>query len=492
VPWQPHDYQKGAVKFLLEHACGALFMDPGMGKSSITLAAFKFLKKRGLAEKMLVIAPILPCYSVWPGEVSKWTDFEDLKVVVLHGPKKEKLLKEDADIYAINPEGLDWLFQAKREKRLVRGKERTHVTIDLSRVKKLLGPNPILTIDELTKFKNHASGRFKLMKEVLHIFSRRWGLTGSPAANGLLNLFGQCYMLDLGNALGQYITQYRLKYFRTVDKNGFVWVPQPGAEDLIYERLAPLVLRLSGDDHLDLPAVVPNNIKVDLPDDSRRIYNQLEDELITGVADDIVTAKNAGVAAMKCRQIASGGIYITPDIEELVKRPKGLREWYNLHYTKIDAVENLVDELQGQPAIVAYDFGHDLDRLRERFADRERVVFVADVPKAEFRALEAKWNAGKIDLLISHPEPICRGLNLQGAGQHIIWYSLTWDYEVYDQLIRRLRRQGSKHKRIFVHHILARDTIDEAMLWALKAKANGQNRMFDALKELTKQRKRRK
>ena len=490
APWQPHNYQKRMVKFLLEHAAGALFASPGVGKTSVTMAAIKLLKKKGLTGKVWIIAPLRVCHATWPRELKKWTDFKDLTIEVLHGPKKDQALQREADIYVLNPEGLDWLFGAKREKKIVRGRERTVITIDLARAKKILGPNPLLVIDELTKFKSHSSGRFKLMKEVLHLFSRRWGLTGSPAANGLLDLFGQCYMLDQGRSLGQYITHYRTTYFRTVDKQGFVWVPLPGAEERIYERLDPLVMRVAAEDYLELPQLVENIIKIDLPDNVRKIYDALEEDLITGIDSDIIVAKNAAVASMKCRQVASGGLYITPEVEELVKRPKGQREWYDLHWEKVDALEDLVEELQGQPLLVAYDFGHSLARLQERFKGRPRTAFVSEVKPKDFPVLEAQWNNNELDLLFAHPLSIAHGLNMQECGQHVAWLDDTWDYEAYMQFIMRILRQGNKHKRVFVHHIVARDTIDEAMLWSRKSKKKGQDALFAGLQQLAKQRHR--
>ena len=224
TPWKPHNYQKKAVKFLLEHAASALFLDPGLGKTSITLAAIKMLKKKKLLNKVLLIAPLRVCYSVWPKEIEKWTEFNDLKVVVLHGKHKDKALEEDADIYVINPEGLDWLLQVKKEK-TASGK--TKVALDLRRWKQL--GFDTLIVDELSKFKNTNTNRFKSIKLILGTFGRRWGLTGSPASNGLLDLFGQCFVIDQGRTLGPYITHYRMKYFNPT-YDGFGWEIREGAE----------------------------------------------------------------------------------------------------------------------------------------------------------------------------------------------------------------------------------------------------------------------
>lgn len=484
TPWQPHAYQKKAVKFLLEHAASALFLDPGLGKTSITLAAVKLLKQKKVLDKVLLIAPLRVCYSVWPREVEKWTDFGQLKVVVLHGADKEAKLKEDADVYVINPEGLDWLLQAKKTKKVSAktGKVTTTVEVDLRRWKSL--GFDTLVIDELSKFKHTTTNRFKALKLVLNTFRRRWGLTGSPASNGLMDLFGQCYILDQGRTLGPYITHYRMKYFNP-SHDGFSWVIREGAEEEIYERLAPLALRMAANDYLDMPALIENNIRVDLPDDVRRVYDQLEEDLIAKLDEKIVVASTAAAASIKCRQVANGGLYLDPEVQALVKLPKSKREWVNLHHEKIDALADLIDELQGSPLLVAYDFEHDLDRLRERLG--QDVPYIGGGVSAKRSAeLERAWNQGHLPVLLGHPQAMGHGLNLQEVGHHVAWHSMTWDYELYDQFIRRVLRQGNKSKKVFVHHIMARGTIDEVMLTALKSKRKGQNALFDALKKLRK------
>lgn len=488
-PWTPHAYSKKAVKFLLEHACAALFLDPGLGKTSITLAAIKMLKARGLLSKVLVIAPQRVCATVWPKEVKKWEDFNHFRVEILHGPGKDAALAREADIYLINPEGLDWLLQTKKTKVVSAktGKTTTKIEVDVRRFKKL--GFDTLVIDELTKFKHTTSGRFKALKMVHKTFGRRWGLTGSPASNGLLDLFGQCFILDEGRAFGPYITHYREEYFRTVDKNGFVWQPKPGAPERIYERLAPLALRMAAEDFLDMPKVVENNIKLDMPEDARSVYDQLENDLLARVSDKVVVAANSAVASGKCRQVANGGLYLDREVTDMgIALPKkGKREWVDLHTAKVDALEDLVEELQGSPLLVAYDFGHDLARLRARFP---KAVFACDLNMKEFAQLEASWNRGEIPLLFGHPQSIGHGLNLQESGNHVAWHSMTWDFELYDQFIRRVLRQGNTKKKIFVHHFIMRDTIDEIMLYALKSKNKGQQALFAGLQELARRRKR--
>ena len=476
-PWTPHAYQKKAVKFLLEHAASALFLDPGLGKTSITLAAIKLLKQRKLIDKVLLVAPLRVCHAVWPKELQKWTDFNGLRAVVLHGPNKDELLKQDADIYIVNPEGLEWLTQAQVV-RTPSGK--VSVSVDLKRWKKL--GFDTLVIDELTKFKNTNSVRFKMAKLVLGTFGRRWGLTGSPASNGLMDLFGQCYMLDQGRSLGPFITHYRNTYFNP-GYDGFSWVLKEGAEQLIYERLAPLALRMAAEDYIDMPQLVNNIVRVDLPQKAREVYDALEDHLIAQIEERKVRASNAGVASMKCRQVANGGVYLDPEVEALVKLPKGKREWVDLHDVKAEAVADLVEELQGSPVLIAYDFGHDLNRLLDKLG-KDTPYIGGGVNTARSNELEAAWNRGELPVLLGHPQSIGHGLNLQESGYHVIWYSLTWDYELYDQFIRRVWRQGNNSRRVFVHHIVAANTIDEVIYQVLQHKGRGQQALFEGLKKL--------
>lgn len=467
-PYKPHGYQKHAIKFVLNHGAAGLFLDPGLGKTSVMLAAFKELQRQHLVRKMLVIAPLRPAWSVWPGEVQKWTDFTDLSVAVLHGSKKDEIMKRvncgavEPDICVINPEGLDWLIR----------------TINMKSF-----PFDMLVVDESTRFKHANTQRFKTLKILLPKFRRRYILTGSPAPNGLLDLFGQIFILDGGAALGRFITHYRMNYFDPTGYGGYTWVPRPGAEEAIYSRLKPLVLRMSAADYLDLPPYIPNTIRIDLPDKAKKVYEQMETALITQVEEDVLTAANASVASGKCRQIANGGIY---------KADMGGsgRESLEIHEAKLDAVEEILEELGGKPALIAYEFDHDRDRLLKRFG-KDIPYIGGGVPQKRFREIEAEWNEGKIPILLAQPQSVAHGLNLQGTGAAVIWHSLTWDLENYEQLIRRVWRQGQK-ERVVVHHIVARGTVDEVILRTASAggkKDRTQQALLEALKSHLKGRK---
>lgn len=477
IAWQPHLGQRRGMRFLLEHAAGILASDPGVGKTTMVYGAFKVLRRQRLATKLLVVCPLKPAYLVWPAEREKWQDFHDLKVVVLHGKTRDEALIADADVCVINPDGLDWLTGARR---VTSARGRVSVTVDRKRVNSF--GFDVLVIDELTRFKHSSSGRFKIMKSIIDLFGRRWGLTGSLVANGLMDLFGQCYVIDQGRTFGPYVTHYRNAYFAP-GPDGFTWQLQPGAAERIYERLRPLVLRQAAEDYVDMPSLVEVVHGLELPPAARRLYDALDDEMIARLDDHVITAANAAAMTTKLRQVANGGVYLQPDVVELLGKavPKGGREWVNLHDEKIDAVESLLEELQGAPLLVAYEYEHDLDRLRRRFGADVPYVGGGVSPK-RFKELEAAWNRGELPLLLGHPQSVAHGLNLQAAGNHICWHSLTWDLEFYDQFIGRLRRQGAKAKRVFNHLLIAKDTIDETILWALRSKDRGQRALYEALK----------
>lgn len=461
IAWNPHQYQKTAIKFMIEHGAAALFLDPGLGKTSITLAMFKVLKAQGLVERMLIVAPLRVCYAVWPKEVEKWQDFNGLTVTVLHGGKKELALREQSDIYVVNPEGLEWLTTDGRLKSL---------------------GCDVLVIDESSKFKHTNTRRFKTLKPHLTKFRRRYILTGTPAPNGLMDLFGQIYILDLGRAFSPYITKFRQDFFTPSGFGGYDWVPKWDTPDRINELLKPLALRLAAEDYLELPKLVENDIYIDLPPEARRIYDELETEMLATLSSmEVVTALSAAAASIKCRQVANGGIFRQLDHTPAVHSDR----WQNLHMAKVDATLDLIEELNGQPVLVAYDFEHDRERLRKAIP---HAIFASDYSAKKFLDIERKWNAGEIAVLCGHPQSLGHGLNLQGCGQHVIWHSMTWDLELYDQFIKRILRQGNKNTHVFVHHIMARNTVDEAMRRALRRKDKIQSKLLNALKEYVAER----
>lgn len=448
IPFTPHLYQKRAIKFLLSQQCGALFLDPGLGKTSICLSAGRVLFNQGMIKRILVIAPLRVAHSVWPSEVEKWRELEHLRVNVLHGKDKLKNLKrKDVDIDVINPEGLEWLLRVMPRQFMW----------------------DWLIVDESSKFKHSNGVRFKLLKGHLHRFKRRTILTGTPAPNGLLDLFGQMYIVDMGRTLGAFVTHYRQKYFMPCGYEGTDWEPKPGAEKKIYAALKPVTMRMDAEDYLDLPPLIENDVFVELPGEAAKQYLNMENMLMAKVDDGLVVAANLAVATMKCRQIANGGLYTDSERAHAAK----------LHDAKSDAVLDLIEEHGGKPVLVAYEFGHDLERLREVLNDPP--FLGGGVSPKRGRQIEQDWNAGKLPVLLVHPKSVAHGLNLQAAGDAVIWHSLTFDLEEYEQLIRRLWRQG-RMTRVVVHRIIALGTVDHAVVAALRHKAQVQNRLLDALR----------
>lgn len=459
----PHHYQDNAVKFGLEHGAAGFFLDPGMGKTWVIYMIFKILQNAGLVNRMLVVPPLRVAYSVWTRERDKWDEFHELGVGILHGPKKQKILEQWDPVQVINPEGLGWLFHEAR---------------------RWEWPWDMLVLDESTKFKNVNSQRFKILSPMLPRFKRRYILTGSPAPNGLLDLFGQIYCLDLGNALSPFITKYRRSYFLDVNKavrdeglnDSFtppVYVPRADAMEKIYQKIGPLVLRLDAKDYLKLEPYIPNTVEVELPPAARTTYNQMERLLITNVLqggeNHTVTAVSAATASQKCRQIANGGLYTDP-AEKIAA---------DLHEAKLDAVCDIVEELNGKPCIIAYEFHHDLRRLQARFPGAPYLG--GGVTAARQAQVEDAWNAGLVPVLLAQPQSVAHGLNLQGVGAAVIWHSLTFNLENYEQLIRRVWRQGQT-ERIVVHHVVAKDTVDEAIMASIAGKDRTQQALLLNLK----------
>jgi SNF2 family DNA or RNA helicase len=448
TPWVPKDYQKKAIRWLLERGGAGLFLDPGLGKTSIALAAFKILRDKGINKRMLVIAPRRPMYSTWPAEINKWAEFDDITYVVLHGDDKDDALRVPADVYLINPEGLQWLLSGNR----------------LAMLK-----CDILCVDELTKFKNPGTQRFKMLKPVLGQFLRRWGLTGTPASNGLMDLFGQCFVLDQGAALGRYITHYRANYFMQSGFGGYDYKPTPGAFDKIMEKIRPLALHMQAEDYLDLPELVSLKVMVQLPPAARTAYKEMEDKFFTELNGEEVSAVSASAVGIKCRQIANGAVYNVN------------KEVTAVHDEKLNAFADLLEELNGSPALVLYEFDHDRDRILERFPGTPYIGGGQSDKKVSAYIME--FNAGRLPVLLGHPASAGHGLNLQQVSNHVIWYGLPWDFELYDQAMRRVYRQGNPNTHVFIHHIIAEKTLDERVLKVLGQKDRLQRTLLNALKE---------
>lgn len=419
-----------------------------LGKTSITLAIFHVLKQKGLIDTMLVLAPLRVCYSTWISEPAKWGFSSGYSVGILHGAEKLTVLHEKHDIYVMNYDGLAWLIENMPK----------------------AFPFHMLVADESTKVKHTNTTRFKMLKKMLNKFRRRYILTGTPAPNGLMDLFGQCFVMDMGASLGQYITHFRAKYFNQSGYQGYEWTPKPTAAADIEQILSPRVITMKTEDYMTLPPLIETTIEVELPTKARAIYDQMEEQFMLSFTAGDITAANSAVASMKCRQIAGGGVYGDDGKTQ------------HIHDAKTDVLEDLIEELSGQPAIVAYEFKHDLARILKRFPHAPYIgdggVSVKDLPD-----LIARWHKGEVPMLLANPASLAHGVDgLQGAGRAVIWYTPTWNLEYREQLIKRIWRQGQT-ERVFVYNIIAKDTLDEAVMDAIAGKDKTQKGLMNALKK---------
>ncbi len=438
-----------------------LLMDPGLGKTSCVLSAFKILKEKGLVNRMLVIAPIRPMYYTWTSEIHKWADFNDLTFKILHGSDKNELLNgSNADILLINPEGLQWLL----------GKS----LVKFNPAKLLQLGADMLVVDESTKFKHANTIRFKLLRKVLKHFKRRYILTGTVTPNGLLDLFGQIYILDLGKALGKYVTHYRNEFFYS-PMSYFKWEPIPGAGGRIAELIRPLTIALKSEDYLQMPAKQYINLDVVLPEQAMRHYKEIEKEFFTVIENDVVQAQHAAIVGIKCRQIANGAVYVREN------------EAAAVHKAKLERLTELIDELSGDPLLILYEFRHDLKRIKEVYPDIP--CLGSGISKSKEKELIKQFNAGELLYLIGHPASMGHGLNLQGSCNKVCWFGIPWNFEHYDQAIGRIYRQGQTKHTVFIYHIAAVNTLDFTVLDVLVQKERTQKDLLTALKSYNRRKK---
>ena len=451
-------YQKRAIQFLLDNRFSGLFLDPGLGKTAIFLMYITILLKYFGVKKILIIAPKRVCYITWPDEIKKWEKFQHLTFTILHGKDKAKNLQKDVNIYLINPEGIKWLF---------------------SQLDNAKHDFDVLGIDESTKFKNWAAKRTKMLNKMLKYFKRRHILTGTPAPNGLIDLFAQIFIIDIGETFGKAITRFREAYFNH-DKYTFTYTIKDGMDQIIHEKVAPVVLQMSADEYLSLPELLYNKIYVDMDAKSRSIYEDLEKRLFAEIDSQEINLVNGSAAYNACKQVASGALYHQNEyfpsgikVEEKTKRG-----FHILHNEKIEALEDLLDTLGGKPLLIAYAFNHDLERLLDKWPKTRYIG--KGVSDEEAIKIVHDWNKGLIDKLFVHPASMSHGLNMQAVGRDVCWFSLTDNLEEYDQLIRRLYRQGVSGS-VRVHHLMVKNTTDEVMYSRNLQKGNVQNTLRDAL-----------
>ena len=443
MKYKPHEYQRYATEFILSHPISAVFLEMGLGKSVITLSAiFDLCLDSFLVCKVLVIAPLIVARDTWPAEIKKWDHLKGLSYSVAVGTEKERIdaLKKQSTVYIINRENVDWLVH----------KSGIPFHFDM------------VVIDELSSFKSYGAKRFKSLLKVRPSVKRIVGLTGTPSSNGLMDLWAEFRILDLGQRLGRYISHYRNTYFKPDKRNAqiiFSYKPLPGAEEEIYKQISDITISMKSTDYLTMPEYVSNEVFVTLSDKEWKVYSDFKKDMVANLGDEDIDAVNAAVLSGKLLQMANGAVYDSENKAHVI------------HDKKLDALEDLIEGANGKPVLVAYWYKHDLERIKERFPVRQI---------QSSKDIEA-WNDGKIPIAVIHPASAGHGLNLQSGGSTLIWFGLTWSLELYQQTNARLYRQGQRDT-VIVHHIITKNTIDEDVLLALTKKEKTQDALSDAVK----------
>lgn len=438
-----HNYQNYAKDFILAHKVSALFLDCGLGKTITTLTAINELMYDSFEiSKVLIIAPLRVAQSTWKDEIEKWDHLNLLRYSIAVGDEKERIraLKQNSDIYIINRENVDWLV--------------TKSGIDFN--------FDMLIIDELSSFKSHTSKRFKSLLKIRPYFERVVGLTGTPSSNGLMDLWAEFRVLDLGERLGRYITHYMNEYFLPDKRNGaviFSYKPQPNAEERIYRRLADMTISMKSTEYLKMPELILNDIEINLDEEDQIKYKKFKKEMVMTIQEKEIDAINAASLSNKLIQLANGSIYDED------------KKFYEVHNKKLDKLEEIIESANGKLVLVAYWFKADKERIEKRFKVKE-IKTVDDIKQ---------WNMGMINLALIHPASAGHGLNLQSGGSTLVWFSLTWSLELYQQTNARLYRQGQKNT-VVIHHLITKNTIDEDIMKSLKRKDKTQEALMKAVK----------
>lgn len=432
-----HAYQEYAKTWIVEHSYCGLLLDMGLGKTLTTLAAIDEIQNIFSEDhKILIVAPKKVAEETWSAEIEKWGFGFTYSKLLGSEKKRIEALATKADIYIVNRENVTWLVEYYKTR----------------------WPFTFVVIDELSSFKSSKSKRFRALRKVRPKIKRLVGLTGTPAPNSLIDLWPQIYLMDRGERLEASQTRFKDKYFVPDKRNGpvvYSWALRPGAEDDIYQKIDDICISMKAKDYLNLPERTDNVVPVRLS--NMKVYKQLEADLVLEYRDKEITASNSAVLANKLLQMANGAIY--DDDKSIVA----------IHDDKLDALEAIVEDSQGQPILVFYQYQHDLERIKERF------------PQAEELTTVDRWNAGKIPILLCHPQSAGHGLNLQKGGHIIVWFGLTWSLEYYQQANARLDRQGQT-KPVIIHHLVAEGTVDEKVIRILQSKEKNQNALLEAVK----------
>ena len=450
----PHAYQTYCIQRLLTDEALGLFLDMGLGKTVITLTAVNDLKyNRFAVGKVLVIAPKKVAEGTWSRETAKWTHLQKLRISLVMGPvaKRVRALNVAADVYVTTRDLVVWLVDYYRN----------------------AWPFDMVVIDELSSFKNPQAKRFKALTLVRQHISRIVGLTGTPAPNGLIDLWSQVFLLDQGQRLGRGVGGFRERYFEPDQRDRdrvFSYAPKPGADHVIRELIGDICVSMRAEDYLELPDLVNVTVPVVLDEKAQKAYRVLEREMLLRVDESTIEAGSAAVLNTKLLQLCNGAVYVDPDAEGAP------RTVVPIHDAKLEAFLELVEGLNGQPALVFYAFQHDLTRIQAALAKSGLRVRVLKTP-----ADEDDWNARRIDILLAHPASAAYGLNLQDGGNHVIWFGLTWNLEWYQQANKRLHRQGQTQK-VIVHHLAVEGGVDEDVMQALQDKGDLQDALMLALR----------
>ena len=450
MEFRPHDYQRHCISRILETKKIGLFLDMGLGKTVTTLTAIRELKyNRFQVRKVLVIAPKKVAEGTWTREKDKWDHTRMLRVSPVLGSlaKRIRALNTPADIYVINRENVTWLVDYYRND----------------------WPFDMVVVDESSSFKSHKAKRFKSLASVSEKIDRMVELTGTPSPNGLDDLWAQVFLLDGGERLERRYTWFREKYFQP-DKRGadgtvYSYEAKPGTERNILERISDICVSMKAEDYLELPDLVYHRISVELDAKSAKAYRELERNMVLELPEEgEITAASAAALSNKLLQLANGALY------------DGDRNVHQVHDCKIEAFLELVESLKGRPVLVFYNYQHDRERILAALIGKGLRVRELRTP-----ADEDDWNSRQIDILLAHPASSAYGLNLQQGGNHVVWFGLTWNYELYTQANKRLHRQGQEEK-VIIHHLVCEGTRDEDVMEALERKEDVQNQVMESLK----------
>ena len=449
MKYSSHEYQRFAAEYIKSHPVAAVLLDMGLGKTSITLTALNDLLFDSFdIHRVLVIAPLRVARNTWSAEIEKWDHLQMLQYFIAVGTEAERLaaLQKKSDIYIINRENVQWLVSE------------SGIPFDFDMV----------VVDELSSFKNHQTKRFRALMKARPKVKRIVGLTGTPSSNGLMDLWAEFRLLDMGERLGKFIGQYRTQYFLPDKRNGqvvFSYKPLPGAEEKIYGKISDITISMKATDHLKMPELVNSRYTVYLSEEEMERYGELKKELVLQLPDGDITAANAASLSGKLSQMANGAVY--SDAEDVI----------TIHDRKLDALEDIIEAANGKPVLVAYWFRHDLERITERLHKLKIPALRLDTDGSIQR-----WNAGEIPVALIHPASAGHGLNLQAGGSTLVWFGLTWSLELYQQTVARLWRQGQESKTVVVQHIITKGTIDERIMAALSEKDTTQAALIDAVK----------